>query len=290
MDMFFNQIASVTPLALLSDEFLSGLMSNFSSIVVSLAIAILKAVAVWIVGRWIIKKVVKFAGVLMERRNVVLSVRTFLISLIDIVLLVVLILMVISILGIDTSSFIAIFASVGLAIGMALSGTLQNFAGGVMILIFRPYRVGDYIEAQGCEGTVTEIQIFNTVIKTPDNRVILVPNGPISTNVIENYTVEETRRLDFAFNVEYGSDFNAVRKVLLDVIAKDARVLRDKEPFVEISSLNANAVEVAVRVWVKQADYWDVKFDLNKQVYEALPKNGFSFPYQTYRVISKEAK
>lgn len=287
METLFNGVALSN---VLSKEFLSGIMANFSSIVVAFAIALLKAVLVWIVGRWIIKKTVKITAKIMERRKVAESVRTFVLSLIDIVLLVVLILMVISILGVDTSSFIAIFASAGLAVGMALSGTLQNFAGGVMILIFRPYRVGDYIEAQGHEGTVSEIQIFNTILKTPDNRVILIPNGPISTNVIKNYSVEETRRVDFTFSVEYGSDFEAVRKVILDVIAKDSRVIAAPEPFVEISALGTSAVELAVRVWVKQADYWAVKFDLNKAVYEALPQNGFSFPYQTLTVISKDKK
>lgn len=245
---------------------------------------ILKVIIVWIVGRWLTKRLTSLAKILMEKRKTNATVQSFLISLIDVVLLILLIVMIIGIFGIDTSSFIALFASAGVAIGMALSGTLQNFAGGVMILLFRPYKVGDYIEAQGQSGTVKEIQIFNTMLKTPDNKIILVPNGPMSTGIINNYSREELRRIDFTFSISYGDDYDKAKAVIEELIAADKRILKTPEPFIALSSLGRSSIDIVVRVWAQQADYWDIYFDMNKKVYETLPKRGLNFPYQTFTV------
>lgn len=245
---------------------------------------IIKVLLVWFIGRWITKRLVSFVKMLMERKKTNPSVQTFLSSLLDVVMLIILIVMIISIFGIDTSSFIALFASAGVAVGMALSGTLQNFAGGVIVLLFRPYKVGDYIEAQGQSGTVKEIQIFNTVLQTPDNKIILVPNGPISTGIINNYSREPLRRVDFTFSISYGDDYEKAKALIEKIIAADARILKTPEPFVALGCLNSSSIDITVRVWANQADYWDIYFNMNKTVYEQLPKNGLNFPYQTLTV------
>ncbi|MBR3884192.1 MAG: mechanosensitive ion channel [Bacteroidaceae bacterium] len=265
---------------------LSGMtIAEVVEVLIQYAIAfgakIIKVLLVWFIGRWVTKRLISFVKMLMERRKTNPSVQSFLSSLLDVVMLIILIVMIISIFGIDTSSFIALFASAGVAVGMALSGTLQNFAGGVIILLFRPYKVGDYIEAQGQSGTVKEIQIFNTVLQTPDNKIILVPNGPISTGIVNNYSREQLRRVDFTFSIRYGDDYNKAKTVLEKLIAADSRILKDPAPFIALGCLNSSSIDVTVRVWVNQADYWSVFFEMNKTVYEEFPKNGLNFPYQT---------
>ena len=262
----------------------------FVSWALSIGWKLVKVALVWFVGRWIIRRVLSFVKIVMEKKNTNLSVRTFLLSLIDVVALILLLVMIIGILGIDTSSFIALFASAGVAVGMALSGTLQNFAGGVIILLFRPFKVGDFIEAQGQAGTVKEIQIFNTLIKTGDNKIILVPNGPLSTGIVNNYSRESLRRIDFTFSISYGDDYEKAKKVLLELIASDKRILNSPaEPFIALKSLGASSIDIVVRVWAAQTDYWDIYFDLNKTVYEEFPKRGLNFPFQTFTVnVTKE--
>lgn len=289
--MFINAVAveaasgiseAVASVSGLSPE---QLKQAVTGLVVSLGIKLIKVILIWYIGRWITRRVVKVTKLIMEKRDVNLSIRTFVGSLVDVVSMIVLIIMIISVLGIDTSSFIAIFASAGVAIGMALSGTLQNFAGGVMILLFRPFKVGDFIEAQGVSGVVKEIQIFNTVINTVDNKVILLPNGPVSTGIINNYSREAVRRVDFSFSIKYGDDFEKAKAVLLKLIAEDARVLdTPAAPFVELGALSSSSINITVRVWCKQEDYWGIYFDLNKKVYETFPKEGLNFPYQTLTV------
>lgn len=289
--MFINAVAveaasgiseAVASVSGLSPE---QLKQAVTGLVVSLGIKLIKVILIWYIGRWITRRVVKVTKLIMEKRDVNLSIRTFVGSLVDVVSMIVLIIMIISVLGIDTSSFIAIFASAGVAIGMALSGTLQNFAGGVMILLFRPFKVGDFIEAQGVSGVVKEIQIFNTVINTVDNKVILLPNGPVSTGIINNYSREALRRVDFSFSIKYGDDFEKAKAVLLKLIAEDARVLdTPAAPFVELGALSTSSINITMRVWCKQEDYWGIYFDLNKKVYETFPKEGLNFPYQTLTV------
>ena len=268
----------------------SGLtVAEVTNIVVTFALSLgwklIKVGFVWMVGRWLTRRLISIVKLLMEKRNTNLTVRTFLVSLIDVVALIILLVIIISILGIDTSSFIALFASAGVAIGMALSGTLQNFAGGVIILLFRPFKVGDFIEAQGQVGTVKEIQIFNTLIQTGDNKTILVPNGPLSTGIINNYSRESLRRVDFTFSISYGDDYEKAKEVLLELIAADKRILNSPaEPFIALKELGASSINIVVRVWAAQADYWAIYFDLNKAVYETFPKRGLNFPYQTFTV------
>ena len=264
------------------------LLQAFVSFCISFGVKIIKVLLVWLIGRWITKRLVSIAKILMEKRNTNVTVRSFVASLIDVVLLILLIVMIIGIFGIDTSSFIALFASAGVAVGMALSGTLQNFAGGVMILLFRPYKVGDFIEAQGQSGTVKEIQIFNTVLKTPDNKIILVPNGAMSTGIVNNYSAEQLRRVDFSFPISYGDDYEKAKAFIEELIAADSRILKDPAHFIALGSLGTSSVNITVRVWTKQADYWDVYFDMNRKVYEQLPKHGLNFPYQTYNVNIKQ--
>jgi small conductance mechanosensitive channel len=271
--------------AALSGVSMEQLTQAVTALVMSLGVKLVKVLLIWYVGRWITRKAVKIVKLIMEKRDVNLSIRTFVGSLVDIVSMIVLIIMIISVLGIDTSSFIALFASAGVAVGMALSGTLQNFAGGVMILLFRPFKVGDFIEAQGVSGVVKEIQIFNTVIHTGDNKVLLLPNGPVSTGIINNYSREPKRRLDMTFSIAYGDDFEKAKKVLAKLIAEDGRVLdAPAAPFIELGALSASSIDIVVRMWCKQEDYWGINFDLNKKVYETFPKEGLNFPYQTFTV------
>ena len=222
----------------------------------------------------------KLFSKLLQRRNVDESIQGFLKSMVNILLLVMLILAVIGKLGIELTGFAALLASAGVAIGMALSGNLSNFAGGVIILIFRPYKVGDYIESStGASGTVKEIQIFHTILTSSDNKTIYVPNGSMSSAVITNFNKLGTRRIDFSFGVEYGSDFNKVREVIMSVIAADERILQTPAPFVELGALADSSVNITVRVWAKSSDYLVVYFDMNKNIYTTFNEKGISFPY-----------
>ena len=295
---FLNAIAADTTNVVGFHEMMSAvsgmspdeIRQTITAFVLSFSIKLIKVLLIWFVGRWVLKYVVKLLIRILEKHIDNVSVRTFVISLIDVVMMILLLLMIIGVLGIDTSSFIAIFASAGVAIGMALSGTLQNFAGGVMILLFRPFKVGDFIEAQGVSGTVKQIQIFNTVVHTGDNKVILLPNGPVSTGIINNYSREPMRRLDMTFSISYGNDFGKAKEVLLRLIAEDERVLNEPAaPLVVLGEMAASSIDIIVRVWCRQSDYWRIKFDLNRKVYETFPKEGLEFPFQTFTVnVSKE--
>mgnify|MGYP003292820567 CR=1 FL=1 len=269
----------------------SDIYDAVTSFALTFVIKLVQVALIWFVGRWLGRRLINIVKAVMDRRGGNETVRGFLLSLIDVVIMLVLIIIIIGVIGIDTSSFIALFASAGVAVGMALSGTLQNFAGGVIILLFRPFKVGDFIEAQGVSGTVKEIQIFNTLVHTGDNKVILLPNGPVSTGIINNYSREPKRRLDFIFSIAYGDDYEKAREVLLRLIKEDSRVLDNPAaPFVALSALGASSIDITVRVWCKQEDYWGIKFDLNKKVYEIFPKEGLNFPYQTLTLhVEKDA-
>ena len=241
---------------------------------------ILAALIIFIIGKFLINWANKLFATTLQKRNVDASIQSFLKSIVNITLLVMLFLAVIGKLGIELTSFAALLASVGVAVGMALSGNLSNFAGGVIILVFRPYKVGDYIEAStGASGTVTDIQIFHTVLTTPDNKIIFAPNGAMSSAVVTNYSRKETRRLDFTFGVEYGTDFNQAKAIILEIISKDSRISQDPAPFVELGALADSSVNITVRVWVNASDYWAVNFDMNKNVYATFNEKGISFPF-----------
>jgi small conductance mechanosensitive channel len=237
------------------------------------------ALLVLVVGLLIIKLVMNGFRKLMEKRGTDPSLRGFVISLANIGLKAMLGVSVIQMIGIETTSFIAVLGAAGLAVGLALQGTLSNFAGGVMILIFRPYRVGHFIEAQGYTGTVDEIQIFVTIMKTVDNKKIIIPNGPLANGNIVNYTDVPTRRVDFTFGIAYGDDANKAMEVLHQLIKADDKILKDPEPFVGLVALADSSVNFTVRVWAKTEDYWAVYFAMNKNVYEAFPKNGLNIPF-----------
>lgn len=240
---------------------------------------LLGAIIIYIVGRFIIKQVGRLLARILEKRKLEISVQTFLRSLVNILLNLVLAFAIVSRLGVETTSFAALLASAGVAIGMALSGNLSNFAGGLIILVFKPFKVGDYIEGQNANGTVREIQIFHTILTTVDNKVIYVPNGALSSNAITNYSKQETRRAEWVFGVEYGEDFEKVKAVLQRIIDADPRILKDPAPMIALGALSASSVDIKVRAWAKTADYWDVYFDMNKIVYDTFNKEGIGFPF-----------
>ena len=248
---------------------------------------ILGALIIFIIGKFLISWANKLFAKLLIKRKVDAGVQTFLKSMVSLLLYVMLGLAVIGKLGIELTGFAALLASAGVAIGMALSGNLQNFAGGIIILVFRPYKVGDYIEAStGASGTVQEIQIFHTVLVTPDNKVVYAPNGAMSNAVVTNYSHKEVRRVDFSFGVEYGTDFDRVQAVLNSIIAADNRILSTPAPFIELGQLADSSVNITVRVWTKASDYWGVFFDMNKTVYATFNKEGIEFPFPQLTVHS----
>jgi len=237
------------------------------------------AIVVLFIGLWVIRIMVKGLSRLMENRNLDPSLLTFIRSFSSILLKTLLVISVMSMVGIAMTSFIAILGAAGLAVGMALSGTLQNFAGGVMILIFKPFKVGEYIEAQGYSGTVNEIMIFNTILKTPDNKVIVIPNGGLSTSSLINYSREKTRRVDWTFGIGYGDNSDTARNVLMNLLTDDKRILSDPAPFIALSGLADSSVNFTVRAWVLATDYWGVFFDMNEKVYKTFEKKGLNIPF-----------
>lgn len=266
---------------------LDVLLQKLIELSVNAGKSILAAVLVFFVGRLLIKLVNKVLAKMLERHHVELSVQSFLKSLANILLTVLLIISVIGALGVNTTSFAALLASAGVAIGMALSGNLQNFAGGLVILLFKPYKVGDYIEAQGVSGTVKEIQIFHTILNTGDNKVIYLPNGGMSTAVLVNYNREETRRVDWTIGVDYGQDIDVAREAIMEVINADNRVLQSPAPYIAVSALSASSVDIVVRVWVKTSDYWSVCHQTNRAIYDKFNACGINFPFpqQTIHVV-----
>lgn len=245
------------------------------------------AIITLIVGWWLIKALNRLIKRSLVASAVDESLRTFLTSLSSILLKTLLVISVAGMIGIEMTSFIAVLGAAGLAVGMALSGTLQNFAGGVMILLFRPFRVGDYIEAHGFSGTVSEIQIFATVLKTPDNKKVIVPNAPLSTGALVVYSSEPTRRVDLTFGIGYEDDIDQAKKVILKIIAADRRVLQEPEPFLAVSELAESSVNLVVRVWVNTPDYWGVHFDLLEQVKKTFDEEGISIPFPQQEVNFK---
>lgn len=245
----------------------------------ALGLTLLKALLVFLVGRLLIGLVNKLVKRILQKRDIEPSVKTFVGSLVNVVLTVLLLVSVVGALGVQTTSFAALLASAGVAIGMALSGNLANFAGGLIILLFKPFKVGDYIEAQGTGGTVKEIQIFHTILVTPDNKVVYIPNGSLSSGVSTNFSRQATRRVDWTFSVDYGEDYDKVKEVIQAVLARDSRILADPAPFIALHALAESSVNIVVRVWVNSADYWDVYFGINQAVYTTFNEKGINFPF-----------
>ena len=333
-----DSIAAMTP-GKIVDHFkyldLGSLVTSLSSQLISLGLRILAAILIFYVGKFIINKVYSVARAIMVRKDFDRSLISFLLSFIRITLLFLLIITVIGVLGIETSSFIAIFASAGVAIGMALSGTLQNFAGGVLILLLKPYKVGDYIEFGELKGTVREIQIFNTIINTYNNDRIVIPNGGLATSSLKNFSAEPYHRVEWRVGISYGDDVDKARKVAMDILAADERIvhtdadvkedeqpqeevveapeqqpltwwqrlfhwqrrhaeeLRENHearlasllpkpnyaPMVAVESLDESQVTLIVRAWTEIANYWNVLYDVNEQLYKQLPQHGIRFPF-----------
>lgn len=240
---------------------------------------ILMAIVVFIVGRFIVSMINKLVANMLAKKKVEATIQTFLKSLINILLMILLVVSVVSALGINTTSFAALLASAGVAIGMALSGNLQNLAGGLIILLFKPYKVGDWIEAQGTSGSVSEIQIFHTILITSDNKVVYIPNGSLSSGIVVNYSRKETRRIEWIIGVDYGEDMNKVENIVRSMLEVDERILKDPAPFIALHELAASSVNVTIRVWVASSNYWDVYFQTQKRIYEEFNKQGVNFPF-----------
>ena len=237
------------------------------------------ALIVLVIGLWLIGRLLKVMDGALERAGMDVSLASFLHSLAGMVLKVLLLLSVASMIGIATTSFVAVLGAAGLAIGLALQGSLANFAGGVLILLFKPFRVGDYIEAQGVSGSVREIQIFSTLIHTPDNKVVVVPNGKLSNNVITNFSKEPKRRADLLFSIGYQDDIDIAKKLIKAQISADLRIDTDPEPLVAVSELAASSVNLTVRVWTNAEDRSSVRYDLLEAVKNSFDANGISIPY-----------
>ena len=254
---------------------------------------VVAALLIYLIGGWVIRRIMRILRRGFERKGTDRTIVSFTSSLVSIVLWVILIIVTISALGINTTSLAALLAAGGVTFGMAMSGTVQNFSGGIMILIFKPFKAGDYIEAQGFAGTVQEVNIVNTKLLTYDNKVLILPNGALSNGNITNYSTCALRRIDKVFSVSYGADVEKVRQVILDIAAKDPRIL-DKEtpgaadPFIGLSELNNSSVDCKVRVWVRREDYWGVFYDLTEAIYKGLPENGISFPFPQLDVHLKQ--
>ena len=242
---------------------------------------IIGAILIFVVGRFVIKQINRLASKILQKRKLEVSVETFLKSLLSILLNLIHALAIISRLGIETTSFAALLASAGVAVGMALSGNLSNFAGGLIILVFKPFKVGDYIDTETADvsGTVKEIQIFHTVLATLDNKIIYVPNGVLSSNAITNYSKQNMRRAEWVIGIEYGEDVDKVKKVLAELIEADARILKDPAPLIALKALSASSVDIVVRAWAKSEDFWNVYFDMNQKIYDTFNRKGIGFPF-----------
>ena len=245
----------------------------------SFGLKIIEAIIVLLVGLKMVKIVKKFLRKSPKLDKMDAGLRSFLGSAASILLYALIIITVAMILGVPVTSFITILASCGVAVGLALQGSLSNLAGGIMLLLFKPFKIGDYIEAAGEAGTVTEISVMYTEIITFDNKRITIPNGSLTNSVIENYSSEDTRRVDLTFNTSYANDVDAVKAVIMKVVENHPAILKTPEPFVRLSAHKDSSLEYAVRVWCKSADYWDVYFDLMEMVKKAFDENGVQIPY-----------
>ena len=260
-------------------EPLEAISQSGYDVIVTYGPKLIGAIITLIIGWWIIKVIQKTLRKTFEKREMEPSLRGFLNSMIGILLKVMLLVSVAGMMGVEMTSFIAILGAAGLAVGMALSGTLQNFAGGVMILLFKPFKVGDFIQAQGHMGSVNEIQIFNTILKTPDNKTIIIPNGGLSTSSMVNFSTEPRRRVDFTFGIAYGDDVDKAKEVLTKLINEDSRILQDPAPFIAVSELADSSVNLVVRVWAEAANYWGIFFELTEKVYKTFDKEGLNIPF-----------
>jgi len=250
-----------------------------SSTIVDFGLNLLIAILIFYIGRLIISFIVRGLRKIMQRHEVDKTLETFVCNLVRMVLLIVVIIAAIGALGIQTTSFIAIFGAAGLAVGLALQGSLSNFAAGVLIVLFRPYRVGDFVEAAGIAGAVEQVQILTTILRTGDNKQIIVPNSQIMDSIITNYSAMDTRRVDMVIGVGYDDDLDKVHKTLRELVDADSRILKDPEVKIAVSELADSSVNFVVRPWVNSADYWGVMFDLTEAIKKRFDQEGISFPF-----------
>ena len=292
-----DTIKNITPDTIKSLDW-SAIAQDLTAKATNFVIHVLVAVIVFIIGKFLINKLHKLLRAVLDRRNADPSLSSFLLSLVKISLMFVLLIIVISILGIETSSFIAIFASAGVAVGMALSGTLQNFAGGVLILFLKPYKVGDYIEFGEYKGLVQEIQIFHTIISTFNNERIIIPNGGLSTGTVNNFSAEKYHREEWRVSISYGDDIDVARKSIMNILKSDTRIIQPplsdesegtkvENPYIALEDMADSSIVLVIRAWVKTADYWKVKYDVSEKIYNQLPKDGVSFPFPQLDVYLK---
>ena len=259
-----------------ADELLGELLNK----AIGFGLKVMAAFLIYLVGAWFIRKIKGILKRIFERKGTDSAVSSFVQSITSIALTVMLVITTVGILGIDTTSLAALLAGGGMAIGLALNGTVQNFAGGIMLLIFKPFKAGDFIEAQGYSGTVSELSITSTKLVTTDNRVIIIPNGILSNNIINNYSDQKFRRVDLTVDVEYGSSAEQVKKLLGSMIENDSRILNTPAaPFIALSALKESSVQFTLRLWVNSSDYWNVYYELTERIYKELPENGIQFPF-----------
>jgi len=255
------------------------IIKDITQIATEFGLRLLYAVLIIVVGRWVVKLLLRIIKSALEKTTVEETVRIFVANLLNTLLMVIIFIAAINQLGIETTSIIAMLGAAGLAIGLALQGSLANFAAGILIVIFRPYKVGDYIEAGSAAGTVLDIQIFSTVLKTPDNKVVVVPNGTIMDSSIVNYTGQETRRVDIIASCGYEDDIDKVKNILKDILNQDERILEEPEPRIAVSELADNSINFIVRPWVKSSDVLSVKYSILEQIKKRFDEEGISIPY-----------
>jgi len=258
---------------------LSQLSSTLMDFVVSYGIKLVGSILFLIIGLWVVARINRMLDKLMQRRQVEASLRGFLSSFLSALLKIVVIITVFGIAGVQMASFIAILGAASVAIALSLQGSLSNFAGGIIILLFKPFRVGDFIDGQGKMGTVEDIQIFHTTLKTTDNKVIIVPNGGLANSSITNFSKKETRRVEWTFGIGYGDSYEKARDILRRLIDADQRIHQDPEPFIRLTSLGDSAVNIVVRVWLNASDYWEVFFEMNEKVYKSFSEQGINIPF-----------
>lgn len=263
-----------------ADELLADLIDK----AVAFGLKVLAAILIYTVGIWLIRKLKRVVKRIFEKKETDPAIASFVQSILSIAMTIMLIIITVGALGVDTTSLAALLAGGGMAIGMALNGTVQNFAGGIMILAFRPFQSGDYIQFEEFEGTVTEVNIVSTKLTTADNRTIIIPNGALSNGTINNFTYNKVRRVEWIIDVEYGTDVEKTKVLLQDLLDDDPRILTvatgaPADPFIGLNNLAASSIKIVAKVWVNKEDYWPVKFHMNERIYTEFPKNGINFPY-----------
>lgn len=256
-----------------------GIMEWFKTDGVDFAVNVVAAIAIFIIGRIIVRIIVGALRRAMQRHDVEKTLESFICNIVRVALLVLVVITAIAQLGVETTSLIAVFGAAGLAVGLALQGSLSNFAAGVLIVLFRPYKAGDFIEAAGVAGSVEEVQILTTILKTPDNKKVIVPNGQILGDVITNYSAHDTRRLELVIGVSYSDDLDKVKQTLKDLVDADERILDEPACQIALKELADSSVNFVVRPWVRTEDYWSVYFDLTEAVKKRFDNDGISFPF-----------